>query len=111
MSGPEFPSADGSGVYSIVDTPPQLVGGLEALHANVQYPQEAYDAGVQGRVYVQFVVDENGRARDLKIAKGLPLGCNEAALRAVERARFTPGRLGGRPVKVRHTVFVNFTIN
>ncbi len=105
------PSADANGVYSVVETPPQLIGGLEALHANVEYPREAYNAGVQGRVYVQFVVDENGRVQDAKIARGLPMGCNEAALRAVQRVRFKPGLVDGNPVKVRQTLFVNFTID
>ncbi len=98
------------GIYTVADTPPELIGGLQALHANVVYPDQAYQEGIQGRVYVQFVVDESGRARDLTIAKGLPMGCNEAAIRAVELSRFRPGTVDGRAVKVRHTVFVNFTI-
>ncbi len=111
MTEPATPSADASGVYSVVDTPPELIGGLEALHARVEYPEEAYNAGVQGRVYVQFVVNEAGRAENVTIARGLPMGCNEAAIRAVQRSRFTPGLLDGTPVKVRQTLFVNFTIN
>ncbi len=107
----EGSSADESGVYSVVDTPPQLVGGLQALHDQVEYPEEAYNAGVQGRVYVQFVVNEKGRAQEVKIARGLPMGCNEAAIRAIERSRFTPGLVDGTPVKVRQTLFVNFTID
>lgn len=98
------------GIYSVTDTPPQLIGGLEALHANVVYPEEAYNEGIQGRVYVQFVVDENGRAQDITIAKGLQGGCNEEAIRAVKRSRFKPATVGGVPVKSRHTLFVNFTI-
>ncbi|MDX1741594.1 MAG: TonB family protein, partial [Rhodothermales bacterium] len=105
------PAADAAGVYAVADTPPELIGGLEELHRYVEYPEEAYNAGVQGRVYVQFVVDENGRAQNVRIAKGLPMGCNEAAIRAVERSRFRPGVVDGTPVKVRQTLFVNFTID
>jgi protein TonB len=111
MTESGMPSADESGVYTVVDAAPQLIGGLEALHAHVDYPEEAYNAGVQGRVYVQFVVDENGRAQDLKIAKGLPMGCNDAAMRAIQRAKFTPGLVNRLPVKSRMTLFVNFAIN
>ena len=111
MAETEGPTADASGVYTVADTSPELIGGLEALHRNVEYPEEAYNAGVQGRVYVQLVVDENGRAQDVRIAKGLPMGCNDAAIRAVQRSRFIPGRVDGKPVKVRQTLFVNFTID
>ncbi len=99
------------GIYAVADTPPVLIGGLEALHASIIYPEEAYNAGVQGRVYVQFVVDESGKAQDVTIAKGLPMGCNDAAIRAVKRAKFKPGTVAGVPVKVRNTLFVNFTID
>jgi TonB family protein len=97
-----------NGVYLVVDKPPQLIGGLEALHREVRYPEAAFKAGVEGRVYVQFVVDEQGNPSDLKISKGLPLGCNEAAMSAIRAARFIPGEFKGRKVKVRHTLFVNF---
>ncbi|MDX1430571.1 MAG: TonB family protein, partial [Rhodothermales bacterium] len=95
MAESSIPTADSrtapmDGIYSVTDTPPQLIGGLEALHANVIYPEEAYNEGIQGRVYVQFVVDENGRAQDVKIAEGLQGGCNEAAIRAVKKSKFKP---------------------
>jgi TonB family protein len=101
-------AADQLFVYLVVDKPPQLIGGLEALHREVRYPEAAFKAGVEGRVYVQFVVDEQGNPSDLKISKGLPLGCNEAAMSAIRAARFIPGEFKGRKVKVRHTLFVNF---
>jgi TonB family protein len=98
------------GVYLVVDTPPQLIGGLEALHKTVRYPEAAFKAGVEGRVFVQFVVDEEGNPSDLKISRGLPLGCNEAAMEAIGKAKFIPGEFKGRKVKVRHTLFINFRI-
>lgn len=97
-----------NGVYLVTDTPPKLVGGLEELHRNVKYPEAAYQAGVTGRVYIQFVVNEDGSASDLVVTKGLPLGCNEEAKRAVQSARYEPATFDGRKVKARHTLFVNF---
>lgn len=97
-----------NGVYLVTDTPPKLVGGLEELHRNVKYPEAAYQAGVTGRVYIQFVVNEDGTASDLVVTKGLPLGCNEEAKRAVQSARYEPATFDGRKVKARHTIFVNF---
>lgn len=97
-----------NGVYLVTDTPPKLVGGLEELHKRVKYPEAAYQAGVTGRVYIQFVVNEDGSASDLTVTKGLPLGCNEEAMRAIQSARFEPATFDGRTVKARHTLFVNF---
>ncbi|NND72608.1 MAG: TonB family protein [Rhodothermales bacterium] len=97
-----------NGVYLITDTPPKLVGGLEELHKRVRYPEAAYQAGVTGRVYIQFVVNEDGTASDFSVTKGLPLGCNEEAIRAIRNAQFEPAKFEGRTVKARHTLFVNF---
>ena len=97
-----------NGVYLITDTPPKLVGGLEGLHRKVKYPEAAYQAGVTGRVYIQFVVNEDGTASNFTVTKGLPLGCNEEAIRAIEAATFEPATFDGRTVKARHTLFVNF---
>lgn len=96
------------GVYIVVDTPPQLIGGLEALHNQVIYPDAAHRAGITGRVYVQFVVDEAGNPSDFKVTRGLPLGCNDAAINAIAKSKFVPGQFRGRNVKSRHTLFVNF---
>ena len=96
------------GVYLVVDKSPQLIGGLEALHRTVRYPEAALNAGIEGRVFVQFVVDEQGIPTDITVTKGLPMGCNEAAIEAVRNARFIPGEYKGRKVKVRHTLYINF---
>ncbi|MEZ4694825.1 MAG: TonB family protein [Rhodothermales bacterium] len=98
-----------NGVYLVVDTPPQLIGGLEELHKKVVFPEAAYRAGVSGRVYVQFVVDENGNPSDYSVTRGLPLGCNDAAIEAISKSKFVPGKFRGRNVKARHTLFLNFS--
>lgn len=99
------------GVYVVSDEPPVLIGGLEALHRRVQYPSRAIDAGVQGRVYVRFIVDEQGRVQQPAITRGLGFGCDAEVLRVVREARFEPGRVDGQAVKVQHTLFVEFRIN
>jgi TonB family protein len=109
-SQPSRPSTV-NGVHSVAEVPPVLIGGLSELHRNVKYPDTAMKAGIEGRVYVEFVVDEDGRVLDPKVTKGLPMGCNEAAVRAVQQARFKPGMIDGKPVKVRQTLFINFRVN
>lgn len=96
--------------YAAVDELPVLVGGLEGLHRRVRYPEAAVRAGIQGRVYVQFVVDESGRVVDPQVVRGIGGGCDEEALRVIAQARFEPGRLDGRPVRVQQTLFVRFRL-
>ncbi len=96
------------GVYKVVDEAPQLHGGLEALHQKVRYPEAAHRDGLSGRVYVQFVVDERGTVRDPRVVRGIGGGCDEEALRVIRQARFVPGKIGGQPVKVLHTLFITF---
>ena len=96
------------GVYVMAEEPPQLIGGLERLHQNTRYPEAAYQAGLSGRVYLRFVVDEEGRVVNPEVTRGIGMGADEEALRAIQRARFVPGKVGGKPVKVRHALFINF---
>jgi TonB family protein len=96
------------GVYKVAEQAPQLIGGLGELHKKVRFPRKAYDAGVSGRVYVQFVVNEQGRVENAKVVRGIGSGCDEEALRVVQQARFEPGKVGGQVVKVQHTLFLNF---
>ncbi len=100
-----------NGVYLVSDQPPELVGGLDRLHRKIRYPQRATEAGVQGRVYVAFVVDEKGRVQNPKIVQSLGYGCDEEVLRVIQSARFRPGTVDGQPVKVRHTLYVDFRLD
>ena len=97
-------------VYDVVEDPPQLIGGLQTLQRNVTYPVAARDAGIQGRVYVQFVVDETGRVIDPVITRSPSPLLSRPALDAVRASRFTPGSQDGRPVKVRFSLPINFVL-
>lgn len=103
--------ATDDGIYSVVEEAPELIGGLKELYSKVQYPEGARRLSIEGRVYVQFVLTENGQVQDAKVIRGIGGGCDEEALRVVKEARFVPGRIGGRPVKMRHTLFVSFRLN
>ncbi|HLI56578.1 MAG TPA: TonB family protein, partial [Actinomycetota bacterium] len=75
-----------------------------------KYTEIARRAGLQGSVIVQAVIDEHGRATDVRILRGLPMGLDRAAVEAIERCPFEPARIGSRPVKVYFNLTVNFTI-
>jgi protein TonB len=75
-----------------------------------KYTEIARRAGLQGSVIVQAVIDEQGRATDVRILRGLPMGLDRAAVEAIERCPFEPARVGSRAVKVYFNLTVNFTI-
>jgi periplasmic protein TonB len=98
-------------IFMIVEQMPEIVGGMEALQRRVRYPELARRAGIEGTVFVQFVVDENGRVSDLVCVRDPGGGTCEAALDAVRQTQFTPGRQRGRPVKVRFSLPVRFRLS
>lgn len=96
--------------YVIVEQMPELIGGLGSLQKEVKYPERALRANIQGRVYVQFVVNERGEVENPRVMRGIGGGCDEEAIRVVKMAKFTPGMQRGRPVRVQFNLPVIFTI-
>lgn len=107
---PPDPEPTEQEIFEVVETPPELIGGLEALQASVVYPEMAIMAGIEGRVHVQFVVDEQGRVIDPFILRSPSDVLSAAAIDAVLKCKFTPGLQRGRPVRVRYTVPVKFEL-
>jgi len=71
----------------------------------------AREAGVKGKVYVQFVVEKDGSITDIKIIRGIGSGCDAEAKRAVKRMpKWQPGEQRGKPVRVRFVLPVNFSL-
>jgi|SRR6056297_676744 len=97
-------------IYTVVDEMPEIVGGLSSLYSQIEYPQQAVRQGVEGRVFVQFVVDESGNAVDPVILRDIGAGCGEAAVAAIQKVKFTPGKQNGTPVKVKFSLPVSFEI-
>lgn len=98
-------------IFIVVERMPDLIGGLEALQRNIVYPEIARLAGIEGRVTVQFVIDERGNVLNPVVVRGIGGGCDEAAIDAVKKAKFTPGMQRGRPVKVAYTLPITFRLN
>lgn len=97
-------------IFVIVEDMPELIGGLEGLQKKITYPPFAKKAGVEGRVFVQFVVDESGNVRDAVVLRGIGAGCDEEALKAVNAAKFKPGMQRGVPVKVKMSLPITFKL-
>jgi protein TonB len=97
-------------IFLVVEQQPELIGGMASIWKNIKYPDIARKAGIEGRVTVQFIVDERGGISDLKVVRGIGGGCDEEALRAVQKAKFKPGMQRGRPVKVRYSLPIVFKL-
>ncbi|MYE05538.1 MAG: energy transducer TonB [Bacteroidetes bacterium SB0662_bin_6] len=97
-------------IFVIVEQMPEPIGGIAAIQAEVKYPEIARKAGVEGRVFLQFVVNEQGNVQDVVVSRGIGAGCDEEAIRAVEQAKFTPGKQRGKPVKVRMSLPITFKL-
>lgn len=104
----EATEAEDVEIFVAVEQMPELIGGMQGITARLQYPEVARLAGVEGRVIIQFVIDEEGRVRDAVVIQGQGAGLDEEALRVVRTARFKPGRQRGKPVKVRMSIPITF---
>ncbi|HLO69251.1 MAG TPA: TonB family protein [Flavipsychrobacter sp.] len=91
---------------------PSFNGDLIAyLQKNLQYPSFAKENNIEGRVTVQFVVNEDGSIGNAIIKKGIGGGCNEEAIRVVmNMPKWKPGMQNGRPVKVYYTLPITFML-
>ncbi|MEX0748017.1 MAG: M56 family metallopeptidase [Rhodothermales bacterium] len=106
----EAPVAETPEVFVIVENMPELVGGLASIQANLRYPESAKNEGVEGRVIVQFIVDEEGRVEDVKAVNNLHPDLDAAAVAAVRSAKFKPGLQDGQPVKVKMSLPMTFKL-
>ncbi|MCC5913564.1 MAG: energy transducer TonB [Balneolaceae bacterium] len=96
--------------YVFVEQMPELKDGMAALQHNVRYPEMARKANIQGRVHVQFIVNEQGEVENPVIVRGIGGGCDEEAVRVVKQAEFVPGHQRGRPVRVQFQLPVTFVL-
>ncbi len=96
--------------FVLVEQMPELIGGIASLQQLVKYPEVAVRAGIEGRVYVQFIVNEKGEVENPIVIRGIGGGCDEEAVRIVKLAKFKPGLQRGRPVKVQFSLPVIFRL-
>lgn len=100
----------------MLDKMPQFKGGLAALNdfikRNVRYPQEAIDEGRQGKLFVRFIVDENGKVSSAELLNTSYKDLNTEALRVVGIIPDfeSPGIANGQPVKTYYQVPINFRL-
>ena len=108
-------SSEAEEVFVVVEDMPMFPGGEQALRKwipdHIKYPVIAAENGIQGKVYVQFVVDKDGSVTNAKIARGVDPSLDQEALRVVNSLpKWKPGMQRGKPVRVSFTVPINFQL-
>lgn len=103
-------------VYDVVEQMPSFPGGISGLRTylnqNIRYPAEAQENCVQGRVVVRFVVEKDGHISDVTVLRSVDPSLDKEAVRVIRNMpRWSPGKQGGEPVRVRYTVPVSFRLN
>ncbi len=102
-------------VFFIVEDMPEFPGGETELRKyiaqSVKYPVIAQENGIQGRVYISFVVSKKGEVTDVKVARGVDPNLDKEAIRVVQAMpKWKPGKQRGKAVKVSYTVPINFVL-
>jgi protein TonB len=102
-------------IFTVVEESPSFPGGDEArikfLQENIKYPTMARESGIQGTVYVTFVVEKGGNVSDVKILRGIGGGCDEEAIRVIRAMpKWNPGKQRGKSVRVQFNMPIKFTL-
>ena len=103
-------------IFDVVEQMPQYPGGDEArikyLSKNLKYPEEARREGIEGKVFVTFVVEKDGSITGAKILRGIGGGCDEETIRVIENMPdWEPGKQKGKAVRVRFNMPIVFKLN
>jgi len=102
-------------IFTIVEEMPEFPGGMtklaDYLAKNIKYPQMARESGIQGRVFVNFVVEPDGSVSNVTVMRSLGGGCDEEAMRVVKSMpKWKPGKQRGKAVRVSYILPVNFKL-
>ena len=103
-------------VYDMPEHMPQFPGGADAMEQfindNITYPPEATAKRIQGKVYVQFIVEKDGSLSDINIRRGAHELLNEEAIRVIKlMPKWKPGSMRGKTVRVRYTIPITFGLS
>ena len=102
-------------VYSLVEKQPAFPGGMRTFFAfldgELKYPQEALVNNIEGRVFMEYVVEKDGSLSSFKVLKGIGSGCDEEAIRVLKNSpKWSPGKNKGREVRVKMALPIHFKI-
>ncbi|MBM3176391.1 MAG: energy transducer TonB [Bacteroidetes bacterium] len=111
----EEPKEDVDEIFTIVEETATPKGGMAAFYkyvgSKLKYPSQATRMGVEGKVYVEFVINRDGTIVDVRVVRGIGAGCDEEAVRVVQSSpAWNPGKQRGKPVRQKYTLPIQFKL-
>lgn len=111
----EEPKEDVDEIFTIVEETATPKGGMPAFYkyvgSKLKYPAQATRMGVEGKVYVEFVINRDGTIVDVRVVRGIGAGCDEEAVRVVQSSPpWNPGKQRGKPVRQKYTLPIQFKL-
>ena len=106
---------DSGKIYTTVQIQPEFIGGyaelMKFIAKNIKYPSSARRMGVEGSVFISFVVNEDGTINSVQALKGIQVDCDNEALRLIGKMpSWKPGKQNGKAVKVRFVLPIKFKL-
>jgi TonB family protein len=102
-------------IFTIVENQPTPIGGMadfyEYIQQNLKYPEQARNLGIEGKVFVEFIVGSDGKLTHVKAVKGIGGGCDQEAVRVISNSqKWQPGLQRGEAVNVRMILPITFKL-
>jgi protein TonB len=117
-TGPAVVEEKAPEIFTVVEEQPEFPGGtgemMKFLQANISYPQVEKEAGIQGKVFVKFVVESDGSISNVEVLRGVTggEGLSKEAIRVVKAMpKWKAGKMGGRSVRVYFNLPINFKLS
>lgn len=103
-------------IFDVVEEQPEFPGGIDKLYkfisVNFKYPESCRAANVQGKIYVQFIVNKKGKIENVHVIRGIHKDLDAEAIRVVKKMpKWKPGKQRGKKVKVRYNLPIICTLN
>ncbi len=114
----EVEKEDPNEIFLVVEESAAPVGGISAFYEYVgkkmagKYPAQARRMGIEGKVFVEFVINKDGSIVDVRAMKGIGAGCDELAVKVVQESpKWKPGKQRGKPVRQKMVLPITFRLN
>lgn len=111
----EVEEEDVEEVFVIVEEQPHPIGGMQSfydhINSNIRYPSQARRMNIEGRVFVQFIIEKDGSISQVVVIRGISDSCDQEAIRVVSSApKWAPGKQRGKPVRVKMVLPITFKL-
>lgn len=102
-------------VFVIVEEQPHPIGGMKSfydyINSNIRYPSQARRMNIEGRAFVQFIIEKDGSISQVQVIRGISESCDNEAVRVVSNApKWAPGKQRGKPVRVKMVLPITFKL-